>query len=339
VRAAPGPARHTMRATIVVPIVLAIVPAAVPAPAAQRAMASHAQAAPPSREVARVNGAVLTSDRLAAVLDALIPQESFHRSVDPARMNALREKALRLLVDEELQFQSGVRAGIVIPAAEIADGVRRAAARYPSRAAFAEALRQAGATMADVRRELRRTLTIQKVRERNVAAKCQVSDVDAQRYYTANPDRFVVPEQLHVFAITIGVDPSASTEQWADARARAERILERIRAGAQFEAMAQEYSTDPSRTRGGDMGLVHRGSLNDEFEGAVQAMTTGEVSGVIRTIYGFHIVRLAEVRPPRTQAYADAAADIRRDLTATRCAELHESWLAALRSSASIELR
>lgn len=321
---------------------LLLVFTAVSAVAGQQAIVSHAtggSARPLAAEVAKVNGVSLTSDRLDAVLNALIPQESFHRTVGAPKMADLRQKALQILVDEELQYQSGVQRGVTVTAADVDAGLARATAKYPNRAAFNDALRRSGATLADVRREIRRTLTIKKSRDQAVAAKCAATRADAARFFAANPDRFVLPEQLHVYAITIGVEPSASRDGWAAGKSRAEDVLRQITSGAAFEEMARKYSTDPSRTKGGDMGLVHRGSFIEEFERATRTLRPGEVSGVVQTIYGYHLVRVAEILPPRKKTLAEVSSDIRRDLTSTRCAEMQDAWAAKLRAAATIALR
>jgi parvulin-like peptidyl-prolyl isomerase len=314
---------------------------AMPAAARQRAVASHATALSGRdlpREVARVNGTRLMSDRLDAAVNALIPQESFHRNVPPEKLAEMRQRALKGLVDDELQYQEGLRRGVVVRSADLQAALARVASRYHNRQAFIDALRRGGATLADARREIRRSLIIEKTRARMVQAKCAVTRADAMRYFSANSERFVVPEQLHVYAITIGVDPGGSRQEWADARSRAEEVLRKVQAGASFGEMARTHSTDPSRTSGGDMGLVHRGSLTPEFEAATKNLARGEVNGVVQTIYGFHIVRVGDILPPRQKTFDEAAAEIQKDLGAKRCGEIADAWLARLRAAAAIRL-
>jgi peptidyl-prolyl cis-trans isomerase C len=315
---------------------------AMPATARQRAVASHVATTPrpgAPREVARVNGTRLMSDRLEAAVNALVPQESFHRSVPAEKLAAIREQALRSLVDGELVYQDGLRRGVAVRAVEIEAAMARAASRYPNRQAFLAALRQNGATLAGARRETRRSLIIDKTRARAVPSKCSVSRADASSYFAANAARFVIPEQLHVYAITIGVDPSGSAQDWAAGRTRAEEVLRKVKAGAPFEQMAREYSTDPSKSRGGDMGLVHRGSLTPEFEAATRSLARGDVyDGVVQTIYGFHVVRVADILPARQKTFEETAAEIGKDLGAKRCADMAEAWLGRLRAAAAIHL-
>jgi len=301
---------------------------------AQRAVPSHQTGGP--AEVVRVNGVPLMRDRLDAAVGALLPQQSFHRNVSASRMTELRTQALDTLVNEELQYQAGVRLGIRPTAAEIDAAVSTLRKSFPSAQGFEAALRKAGATMAGARRELARSLTIEKTVARQITAHCSVTAVDARRYFDQNHDRFVVPEQLHVYAITIGVDPSASSKEWADAKTKAQDVLTQLRAGAAFDETARKYSTDASRAKGGDMGFVHRGSLSDQFEAATKNLPVGQVSDVVQTIYGFHIVRVGEIRPPHAKTFADVEPTLAADLTTTRCAEMKAAWIAELRRAARI---
>jgi len=171
-----------------------------------------------------------------------------------------------------------------------------------------------------------------------VTEKCQVSQGEASSFFTANPERFVEPEQLHIFAITIGVDPSSTASQWAASKTRAEDVRQQLTAGASFDELARKYSTDPSKASGGDMGFVHRGSLSDKFEQIASATAPGRTSDVVETLYGYHIVRVTETRPPQKRTFADIGASLQRDLTATRCAETRDAWLTRLRSAATIVL-
>jgi parvulin-like peptidyl-prolyl isomerase len=84
------------------------------------------------------------------------------------------------------------------------------------------------------------------------------------------------------------------------------------------------------------MGFVHRGSLSDRFEQIAKDLPRGQISDVVETLYGYHIVRVSEVRPPRTLAFAEVRANIQKDLAAARCTDVRDAWVARLRRSATI---
>ena len=162
------------------------------------------------RQVALVNKVPLMSDRLDAMVNKLIPQQLYHRTVAPQKMAAFRQQALQQLVDEELQYQEGVRRRVTAPQADRDRALADLQKRYGGSQAFDQARTRAGVTMKDLRDEIHRELTIQRVLEREVTSVCQVDSGQAATYFAQHAERFVVPEQLRVFAITIGVDPSST---------------------------------------------------------------------------------------------------------------------------------
>lgn len=277
-----------------------------------------------TRVVARVNGVALTEARLNAALGALIPFESFHRNVSPAKLAELRRQALDTIVEQELEYQEGVRLHVAVTDAAVQKEVDATQRRFATPAAFDAALARSDATMSDLRRELRRKMVADGALHRAVTANCQATRSDAEGFFRANPDRFVVPEQLHLYSVTVAVEPSASSSEWSNARRRAEQIRDRIEAGEPFRPMAT------------DMGFLHRGSLTDEFERAMRVLPVGVPSEVVQSLYGFHIVEVVETRPQARKTFADVAADLQRDLTSQRCGSMKAAWLGALRARAVV---
>ena len=309
--------------------------------AAQRPLPSHGAPRPApaaaATAVARVNGVAVTSDRLAAALSALIPQESFHRSVDARTMATLRQRALDSVIDEELAYQDGLRRGLKAGAVESRTAWNQTVKRYGGARAFDEALRASGVTKASVEREIARRLVVEKNYAAAVMNRCQVSEIEARRFYDEHPERFIEPERVHVHAITVTVDPSSPASAWAAAKVRAGEARAALGRGVPFGEAARTYGTDSSRETGGDMGLVHRGSLQEPFESVVKTLTPGVVSEVVESLYGYHVLQVSEVAPPQARAFAQVSATLVQDLSATRCAEQKERWFGELRAAARIE--
>jgi len=288
--------------------------------------------------VARVNGVAIHGDDLEAAMHTVIPLTSYHQNVKPEKMEELRKRALEGLIDEELRYQEAVRLKIQIPPIEVELALERARKAYRGRDGFERARRASGATMPQLRASILRALLIQKAYERVVASQCRVSEADAAGYYRLNTARFVIPEQVRPSLITIGVDPAAPRPEWERARQKAEDVARRIAAGAPFEALARQYSTDASKVKGGDLGFIHRGQLIDEFERALNSLGPGQVSAVIETIYGFHLLRLVETHPAAQKTFDEVKTALTRDLTETRCNQASAEWLKRLRDAAHIEI-
>lgn len=288
--------------------------------------------------VARVNGVPILGGDLTAALNTLVPLTSYHENVMPEKMDELRTRALDSLIDEELRYQEAVRLKVRVPPAEVEQALERARKAYRTPEEFERARRESGATMPQLRASILRALMISKIYEQVVRSKCAVTENEAATYYRENTARFVLPEQVRTSIITIGVERSASPRDWERARHEAEDLAQRIAAGASFEALAREHSSDPSKTKGGDLGFVHRGQLIDEFERALTPLRPGQVSPVVQTIYGFHLLRLVEVRSSTQKTFAEMKSTIVRDLTETRCNQAGAVWSKRLREAARIEI-
>ncbi len=307
---------------------------------AQTPMPSHTSSGPGalSEIVARVNGVPISSERLQAAMNALIPLSSFHRYVKPERLAEIRRTALDNVIAEELQYQEAVRLELHVSDADVERGLDRARASYKDLRTFEESRKRAGVSLADLRRSIRRALLVKKAYDQAVGTRCTVSESEAAEFYRQNPQRFVMPPQRHVFLITIGVDRAGSKQAWDDGRRRAEAVAEQLGQGASFEELARRHSTDQSKEQGGDLGLIHRGRLIDEFENILANLRVGEVSPVFQTIYGYHLLRVTEILPPQSKTFDEVRTQLVADLSAKQCAEQNEAWTRRLRAAAVIEV-
>jgi parvulin-like peptidyl-prolyl isomerase len=288
--------------------------------------------------VARVNGVPILGGDLAAALNTVVPLTSYHENVKPEKMDELRARALDSLIDEELRYQEAVRLKVRVPPAEVEHALERARKAYRTTEEFERARRESGATMPQLRASILRALMIGKIYEQVVRSQCAVTEDEAATYYRENTARFVQPEQMRTSIITIGVDRSAPPPEWEQARHQAEDLARQLADGASFETLARDHSTDPSKAKGGDLGFVHRGQMIDEFERALTPLHPGQVSPVVQTIYGFHLLRLVEIRSATQKTFAEMKSTIVRDLTETRCNLAGEAWSKRLRKAAHIEI-
>lgn len=135
----------------------------------------------------------------------------------------------------------------------------------------------------------------------------QPDDAELRRRYEANRDQYRSGEAARIQHILIKVDPTASAEVEAAAKARAESLVAQLRRGADFAALARQHSGDPSSSSaGGDMGWVERGQTVEPFDRAAFSIALNEISDPIRSQeYGFHIIRVSERRPPATRSFEE----------------------------------
>jgi peptidyl-prolyl cis-trans isomerase SurA len=292
-----------------------VVPAQQPAPAPSLTPSSStAQAIPLDRVVAIVGDVVITQSGLQ---ERLIQkrQEGVAFPSDSAAFQTFVLGVVNELVDEELLLQKGKDLKIEVPDADVTNTVDKQVkdirARFSSESEFRAELQKAGlGTPEEFRRyradEVRRaetiTRTIRKLREDGKIVQANVTDADVQEAYERN--RAALPKrEAAVTWRQIIIAPKASPAAKERARARAESLLVEIRAGGDFELLAKRESMDPgSRDNGGDLGWNRRGRMVAEFDRWMFALPPGQMSPVIETPFGYHIIRVDRVQPGEVKA-------------------------------------
>lgn len=152
-----------------------------------------------------------------------------------------------------------------------------------------------------------------------------VSEADARAFYDANAARFTLPEERHASHILVKVDKDAPATERAKAKAKAESLLEQARRNpADFAELAKKNSDDAgSAANGGDLGWFGRGSMVKPFEDAVFGLKPGELSGLVQSDFGYHIIKLTGVRGGERQPFEQARGEIEAQL---RKAQLAKRW-------------
>jgi len=140
------------------------------------------------------------------------------------------------------------------------------------------------------------------------------SDEELKARYEAQKERYQVPEQRHARHILIKVAKDADAKTVAEKEKQAREILAKAKSGADFAELAREYSEGPSASNGGDLGFFARDRMVRPFADAVFGMNRGEVTGPIRTQFGFHIIKLEDIRPATTRTFAEVKEELRKEM-------------------------
>lgn len=265
------------------------------APALLPAHAAPARAVAVDRIVAVVNNEVITTlelrervqqaqRQLARQGTALPPAEVFERQV------------LERLVLERAQQQLAAETSLKVDDATLERAIGRIADNNRmSMTDLRLALEKDGITWNRFRDQIRSEILLTRLRERDVDSRVVVTDAEIENFLANNPDA-LSGEEFHVAHILVRVPQGATMQQQSERLARAESVIERLRAGEDFGRIAASYSDAPDGLSGGDLGWRGRDRLPVLFADAVRQMQPGEVSKVIRSPAGFHIVKLVERR-------------------------------------------
>ena len=215
---------------------------------------------------------------------------------------------------------------------------------------FLKKIREQGLELSDVRDELRESLVIEKLINKEITSQIKITDEEIADFYKHNEASFNVPEtQYHVAQIQVTPvkDPQVRNLKNDDAQtpAAAERKIQalyaRLRNGEDFATVAQEYSEDPrTSVGGGDMGFVPASSLAGSpiLKQALSSLKPGEISGIVRTPAGFHIFKLLAVEEPGQHLLADPSVQsaIRRNLTNEKNELMKSAYIEDLRDQVKV---
>ncbi len=165
----------------------------------------------------------------------------------------------------------------------------------------------------------------------------KVTEQDAKDYYEENIKQFSEPEKVKASHILVG-SREMDDEAKKEARSKAEEVLVKCKEeGADFAALAKEHSTCPSSARGGDLGFFVREQMVPEFSQAAFAMNPGEISDIVETQFGYHIIMVTDKTEASTKTFDDVKGELMENLEKMKKQEFAQKFLEDLRGNATIE--
>lgn len=290
--------------------------------------------------VARVNGKPVTAFELNEEFQDILPLEgTYHGGISKEKVAEIKEKALNKLIEKELQYQYALEKGIAIPKKDIDNELANMEERFGSSKKFRETVKKAGITMEELKGFIKKRLLTAKAMELEVKSKSALSDAEIKDYYEKNKSSFKRPVEFSASHILIGVDPSASKDEREKKLKLAKEVLAKVKKGESFEELAKRYSTDQmSAAVGGDIGKFHKGMADESFEKAVLSLKVGEISDIVETLYGYHIIKLTGLKPETQLSFDEVKPDIKQRLEKKRADELYKKWIDDLKAKAKIEI-
>jgi peptidyl-prolyl cis-trans isomerase C len=209
--------------------------------------------------------------------------------------------------------------------------------------AFNAKLKLSKLTLEELRAKLIKEALPQVVLEREIKSQVTVTDAQVKNFYDDNPAKFEEPETVHAMHLLIATRDTTtgaelSPDQKAAKRKQIEDLLKRAQAGEDFGKLARQYSEFPdSRDSGGEFTLP-RGQMPPSFEAAAFALKKDEISPVVTTDYGYHIIKLIGKNPARTVPFAETSAKIKDYLISQEGAKLAPAYFEKLKKEAGVEI-
>ena len=245
-----------------------------------------------------------------------------------------RQQALERLIREELLDAKIRQANITITDAEVMSQMEEiASVQGVSLEDFIKTMGQHGRSLEQIKEDLRERLARNQFMETQWAGKINITEDDARKYHESKPEQFKIPEQVRVSHILIkleqGVDPN-------QARTRIEGLLKQIKDGADFAELAKANSDCPSAPKGGDLDFFPRGKTTPAFEKVAFELQVGQISDVVETEYGFHIIKATDHEDPSDVTFKQAKEKIIEQLTEEKQSEFADEYLNKLKAEAKI---
>jgi peptidyl-prolyl cis-trans isomerase C len=208
---------------------------------------------------------------------------------DTLSPRALQRKALDELVDQRVLLDAARKEDLVPTEEQMQMAMKMFMQRFQSPEMFEQALQQQGSDRQEFEKNLRVDMTIRNYLFRSMPDTFNVAAGEAQRWYDDHPDMFT---QVHARHILVKVEPGATPEAKDAARTKAHALLSQVRGGADFGETAKASSDCPSAPNGGDLGTFGKGQMVPAFEEAAFGLQEGQVSDVVETQFGYHIIKL-----------------------------------------------
>lgn len=306
---------------------------------AQAPTAPLEQAADTKNAVALVNGVAITQaevERAARVMQA--QSGAANKLLPPDAMKKLTQAALDQLTLAELIYQEAAKSDLKNVEVKVERKLAEAKLAYPNEAAFVEALKGSGLTVQQMTQNIRKGIMITEFIEQRFATQATITEAEAEKFYQENLEKFFnTKESARASHILVKVEPTDSAEQKQQAKEKAEALLKRVKGGEDFAELAKAESACPSKAVGGDLGSFERGQMVGPFEQAVFALKPGEISEVVESSFGFHVIKLTEKKGATTMAYAEAKDKILEFLKQEKMRKLVAEYVEELRGKAKIE--
>ena len=269
--------------------------------------------------VARVNGEALEGWELDRELALLISAGSYHKQVSDERRTELRCRALRTIVVDELMRQWALENPIATDPTTEEAAWREVRGRFSSDAQYRAALESKGIPEADFRRAFHRDAVAEAVVGAISSSVKSPGESEVEVFFILRSDEYMTPEARHVVHVLVYVPPSATRDQWLEAEERAHDLVREASTGETTLLIAAEPLLEdlPPRFRDevGDIGFVHRGSLQPAVDQAVFAVEPGSVTEPVSTIYGYHVLQVISTRPPKPLELADVRSAVEDRIT------------------------
>ena len=289
--------------------------------------------------VAVVNEEIITLSEVRAISIPYLKrmQQQFAVDYGEAEVIETEKRIVDQLIDEMLVVQEADRLGIEVTPKELDMAMRDVKEQNQlTEAQFEKALAKDGLTIEEYKKELTKQLKKMKLLDQEVRAKVQVSKKEIDKYYQEHKDDFNAPPEVRLQQILLIVPPEATDSEIEQVRKEADQIHKRVNEGEDFTTLVKLYSQDPNAAAGGDMGVFRQGELFPALDKAAFSLEVGEVSNVVQSPKGLHILKLLDRKDRNKMTEEERSEEIDDIIYDQKVENAIKQWLKKLREKSYI---
>lgn len=311
-------------------IVLAFLFSALPGAAAEEQ--------PKAGQIARVNDQVLMRqdlDREMKLVSLRLSRQG--RPVSDAQLKNYEPNIRETLINRTLLLQQSKSEGVDVKESLVTKALSEFRAAFDGEMAYARALADMGFSEESLKRQIRDGLAVKALIDDKVTRDISISDPQIRAFYDDNPSLFRQPEQVRASHILIKVPEDADQAKKDEALAAIQALKARIENGENFAVLAMENSDCPSKAKGGDLGFFGREQMVKPFSDAAFALQPGQMSDVVETRFGYHLIRVTERREEQTMPFNDVKEAIAKRLRQEQEGKKIDAYIENLKEHADIK--
>jgi len=293
--------------------------------------------------IATVNDTKIYREELEKAFNFHAQQnKSISSKMPDEEVQKLRGIILKRLIETELLYQKGQELNIKMPEEEIYARLEQIKKQYPSEQEFIDYLAKIELTQEDLIKELKKNGVISEVVKQHMSSSQTTaksySDEELKKYYDAHKAQFQQGKKVKASHILIKVEKTVDEKKLQQAKEKITGILEKAKSGEDFGKLAQEYSDCPSSKKGGDLGFFDRPQMVPEFSQAAFSLKVGEISDIVQTKFGYHIIKVTDTKPATERSFKESKEQIKQRLSGKSSGKTIKDYIQSLHEQADIKI-
>ena len=292
------------------------------------------------RIVAKVNADVITlmklEDRVAGYLEKMEAEGSVDNHLDE---KSLMNTVLDGMIAEKLQIQEAKKRGMEVTDEDLQQSLDQIYERNNiTEDQFKNMLINEGNNFDDYKKLIHGQILVSRITQMQLGSAGEPGEKALRKYYRKNKKNFWVPEKMALSHILFVEESDSSAKDKQLQKNKAEKVLRQIQAGENFSVLARKYSDDVSAHSGGRLGVVERGTMLPEFEKAAFDLKVGEVSNIVKTANGFHIIKCESIVPGYVKNFKLVKPEIKKIVGFKNREKKYKEWMDELKKKSFIKV-